>query len=209
MNQLKTLRMREGLSQLELAKKLKVAPPLVSQWESERVLVPKKRLAELCQILKCNEHDLLDIVNVDNERLPSSTRQNISFYLTKRGKNQSWLAKQLGVSRASVSLFLLGKNKRGLFDLNKIANILGVSIEQLESKLPELKEPDRKNPAYTYLQDKILGGLNIQDIQKEKMIKPYIYFWIKSFCEGDNIEDKDILSLLEQAKKEVKKTLSK
>jgi transcriptional regulator with XRE-family HTH domain len=57
---LKSLREKAGLSQLELANKLEVGQSVVSQWETNRVLPRANKLEKIAQTLNCTVDDLFD-----------------------------------------------------------------------------------------------------------------------------------------------------
>ncbi len=58
MNAIERCRIRAGLSQSELAKKLKVTQGAVSQWENCGALPRSDKLPELAKILACSIDDL-------------------------------------------------------------------------------------------------------------------------------------------------------
>ena len=56
---LKELRKRSGLTQVDLAAKMRVTQGCVSQWENGRAFPRTERLPELAQLLGCTAKELL------------------------------------------------------------------------------------------------------------------------------------------------------
>lgn len=51
---LKAVRANAGLTQEELAKRLKITPQTLSSWENYETNIPAKKLQELCKICKAD-----------------------------------------------------------------------------------------------------------------------------------------------------------
>ena len=59
MNKIKELRTRDGLSQIELAKKMHVCQPLISHWETGKFSPRIPELMKLAQLFDCTVDDIL------------------------------------------------------------------------------------------------------------------------------------------------------
>lgn len=55
----------------------------------------------------------------------------IRTILEKQGRPSSWLARELGMSANMVSLYCLNKSQPSLENAYRIANVLGVQMEDL------------------------------------------------------------------------------
>ena len=64
---------------------------------------------------------------------------NVKRFLEKRGKNQVWLAKKMGISGATINKMLLHSDPR-LSNCQRMAGILGVGLD-------ELTQPDEQSTA--------------------------------------------------------------
>lgn len=54
----------------------------------------------------------------------------VTSRLKEMGRNQTWLAEQIGVSRQQVSLFLKGSRGMSMPRLVKLMKVLGLEIRQ-------------------------------------------------------------------------------
>jgi len=72
------------------------------------------------------------------QRAKRKENKELSRFIKKRlkelGKNQSWLAKELGVTRQSVSFYVYGRNIPEKENLNKLLNILDSDKNNKTSK---------------------------------------------------------------------------
>ncbi|AEG14983.1 helix-turn-helix domain protein [Desulfofundulus kuznetsovii DSM 6115] len=55
----KLARMKAGLTQLELARRLGCSESLIAKWETGRGKPTPERLEQLCKVLNCKPEDLL------------------------------------------------------------------------------------------------------------------------------------------------------
>lgn len=57
---IKALRLKAGLSQIELSRIMGVAQPTVSDWESEKISPSSDKLPKLTKVLNCTLDDLYE-----------------------------------------------------------------------------------------------------------------------------------------------------
>jgi len=85
------------------------------------------------------------IVNKD-AYLSGEMVNKLETILEEKGIKKSWLAKELGVSRQTITNWVKGYNYPDLLKLKKLSFILGVSIEEIffNNKDYVLKDTDTK-----------------------------------------------------------------
>lgn len=59
MNKIKTIRLKNNISQDYLAKKLNISREAISQWENNKTFPKRKTLYKLAKVLRCKPADLL------------------------------------------------------------------------------------------------------------------------------------------------------
>lgn len=70
---LKTLRVLEGMTQIELAKKLGMETDMmVSMWENGRKAIPNKKLLKLCELLEISKESMIkSLLKIRKQELKS------------------------------------------------------------------------------------------------------------------------------------------
>ena len=59
MNKIKMLRLKNNLTQYDVAKALNISRVAVTQWENNKTFPKRKRMFQLAKVLKCKPADLL------------------------------------------------------------------------------------------------------------------------------------------------------
>ena len=78
---------------------------------------------------------------------------NLKEILNEKGIKQDWVARKLGVTKQTVSLWVLGKNEPGGRNLYNLAKLLDVEIEEIffnkeiiistNNNKTKIKEPEK------------------------------------------------------------------
>lgn len=63
--------------------------------------------------------------------LNSKISDRVAQHLATSGKNQTWLAAQMGVNRSQASRLIAGKNAWTLENLERVAEAFGVAVQAL------------------------------------------------------------------------------
>ncbi len=211
---IKNLRSKKNLSQLELADILGISQGEVSHWECARYFVKKELLKLVCKVLGCNESHLLGKLQA-NAVAPSTInrirRINIANLMAERKMSQTVLGEALNppVKKQFISAVMLSKRNFTDKHLQQIAEIFGIDIKDLD------KEPDFSNPTpktrgnqdYIDLAIEILDSIQFENPKYKSRMFPIAYDIIQQKMEDDSDLDEQIK--LEEKQLEFKKLLSK
>ena len=94
---LKKLRKSSGLSQEELAEKVKVSRQSVSKWETGEAYPEMNNILELCKIFKCKNNDLLNYSILDLESLHEEVKMSVVKFEKEKQKKMKGLSKAIAV----------------------------------------------------------------------------------------------------------------
>ncbi len=107
-----SLRKKQGLSQEELAEKLKVSRQSVSKWESNNTYPETDKIIQICNIFNCNMDDLINdkITDIDQLERVSKSKLNIDSFLEFLTKTINVFSNMSFSSclKCLVELFILG-----------------------------------------------------------------------------------------------------
>lgn len=100
-------RKRVGLTQMQLAEKLKITDRAVSKWENGRTMPDSSIMLELCNVLKITVNDLLngEIVTMDNYK-EQMENQMIDLIKKKEDADRMLLRLELVVGCVCVAIML-------------------------------------------------------------------------------------------------------
>lgn len=134
---IKTLRIKNGLTLDEVAKRIGVSNATVSRWETGEIkAIGSDKIGALADVLGTNTGYLLGRSN-NTERTKQSSRYDMPFptrlreLLNRPGETQGKLAEAIGVQRQSIGQWKDGITSPDINALDKIADYYNVSTEYL------------------------------------------------------------------------------
>lgn len=174
MNIYKSLRQKNGLTQVELAKKLNINQATVSKWEKGKSIPDIMTLKDLSNLFEVSIETLLvfNANNAEQKKIEDLTPQQtfmigekIKEYRKKRDLSQRDFAKLLKVANGTISLW---ENNLRVPDLDTIKDISAV----LEVPIHELLglENTAKNQEIPEVSTSSLKHNQIKELRKEKNI---------------------------------------
>lgn len=126
-------RMEKGMTQEQLAHAIGVEKQQVSAWEVGRYRVPLKVLRQIAGVLG------VDWVTLVEQQPEKKKRSPITDARKAKGWTQVQFAKAVGISQALISNYETGAYPVPQEALSRMAEVLGVSLESLDSS------PDGEN----------------------------------------------------------------
>ena len=94
---LRNLRKRKGLSQEELAGKVKVSRQSVSKWECSEAYPEMNNILELCKIFHCHINDLVNDSIIDADLLDEDTIKSIVKFKSEQQSKMKALSKTISI----------------------------------------------------------------------------------------------------------------
>lgn len=61
---LKDIRLKSGLNQVQLSKKLRISNQMIASWEQGKIFIPIDRIRQILKFTKCSEEDREKLVAV-------------------------------------------------------------------------------------------------------------------------------------------------
>ncbi len=172
-DRLRLARLDAGLTQYELADRIKVHRSRIEAWESGRDKPPAARIKEMAAALNVTYGYLMGLEDRQTIVLrPAFKPDRLLYARTRAGLTQEKLADRLGVIRLSVYLWEKGKAVPKRKMLPKIARILNVTEKYLlgQEDLPKEFEAN-KFVSKRMFSARLRAGLTQHELAKELGVK--------------------------------------
>lgn len=140
-NRIKYLREQRGLSQVQLGELLNVKDAAISKYENGKIPLTDDTINRLCDIFNVSSDYLLcrNTAKEENEKShfinsyidDAASGKSISYWTGKSGIGIDDLAKELGISKKSVSDIMKGLEPPSYEILRALSDICGVSTDCL------------------------------------------------------------------------------
>ena len=146
-NKIKEIRIGKGISQKELATKLGIKPPTLSQIESSKN-PQASTLIKIAEALKCNVSDLIDYSEVVNDNtVAPSGHYNPRYDLD----HLSWLLMKTGyainvpkTTRETINLTSINDDAEYIVDRKKLNKVIQDSVRTLKPYIEDLIQESKK-----------------------------------------------------------------
>lgn len=156
---LKLLREEKGLTQKELADILKLSASSIAMYESGKRDPDTSTIKSLAVLFNCNTDFLLGLSNYRDV-------SKLRMVRVESGLSQDEVAKNLGISRDTLSKYETGELEPNVDTLVKLANMYHVSLDYLVGKTNERVSLDNDKPSEFERRFNSLGPEEQRDLEK-------------------------------------------
>ncbi len=140
---LKQIRESNNFTHYLVGEKLGIARATYSQWETERDLIPIKRLVDFCQLFDVSVDYCLgftDIPNYENNRKKiniEKSKERLKKIRKMHKHTQSYIANKFSIDRSLISKYEKGTNIISTTFLNEYIKLYHISGDYLLGKIDE------------------------------------------------------------------------
>lgn len=134
MNNLKELRKRAGLTQIDVAEKLGVTQPQIYNFERGASRLSYPQMQQISEILHCDTEEIygdMRSLQEQAEDIKVSSKNNMEEFRKRLGITQREMAEKLNISSPYYCNIENGIKKPTIVQLKQIANILEVDVKDL------------------------------------------------------------------------------
>lgn len=156
---LKLLREEKGLTQKELADILKLSASSIAMYESGKRDPDTSTIKSLAVLFNCSTDFLLGLSNYRDV-------SKLRMVRVESGLSQDEVAKNLGISRDTLSKYETGELEPNVDTLVKLANMYHVSLDYLVGKTNERVSLDNDKPSEFERRFNSLGPEEQRDLEK-------------------------------------------
>lgn len=137
MNRIKELCVRRGIDQKQVALRIGVSQPTVSDWFNQKKNPRDERLEKLCDMLNVSESVIFGyesdplLTEIKSEKETQSIAIRLKELREKSGKTQDTVADACGISRLTLSRYESGTNEPKASALASLAQYYNVPVDSL------------------------------------------------------------------------------
>ena len=186
MNKIKELCTRRGIDQKEVALRIGVSQPTVSDWFNQKKNPRDERLEKLCDMLDVTEAVILGYTD-DPLAVEGDTQVKQTPLIAKRlrslrvqsGKTQDAVAEACGISRLTLARYESGATEPKASALASFAQYYNVPIDYLAECCVPTVEPvkeETKQEKYTADEETLLRYFSVLNEGEKKELLEYLKF---------------------------------